>query len=61
MPTGALTDDGSGAQPGPEGERAMGYLDDDEDSGGHSLADTARESRSNTARVAQTSDHNGPL
>src|SRR5277367_4034016 len=26
--------------PGPEGERAVGYLDDDEDSGGHSLADT---------------------
>lgn len=26
--------------PGPEGERAAGYLDDDEDSGGHSLADT---------------------
>ena len=25
---------------GPEGERAAGYLDDDEDSGGHSLADT---------------------
>ena len=26
--------------PGPEGERAVGYLDDDEDSGGHSLQDT---------------------
>jgi malate synthase len=26
--------------PGPEGERAVGYLDDDEDSGGHSFADT---------------------
>src|SRR5450631_1501307 len=26
--------------PGPEGKRAVGYLDDDEDSGGHSLADT---------------------
>ena len=26
--------------PGPDGERAVGYLDDDEDSGGHSLADT---------------------
>ncbi|HVA68580.1 MAG TPA: hypothetical protein VNF45_04655 [Candidatus Binataceae bacterium] len=25
---------------GPEGERAVGYLDDDEDSAGHSLADT---------------------
>jgi hypothetical protein len=28
--------------PGPEGERATGYLDDDEDSGGHSLADTVQ-------------------
>ena len=28
--------------PGPEGERAEGYLDDDEDSAGHSLADTVR-------------------
>jgi malate synthase len=26
--------------PGPEGERAAGYLDDDEDSGGHSLSET---------------------
>ena len=26
--------------PGPEGERAVGYLDDDEDSGGHSFAHT---------------------
>ncbi|HIC48753.1 MAG TPA: hypothetical protein EYP00_02590, partial [Dehalococcoidia bacterium] len=26
--------------PGPEGERAAGYLDDDEDSGGHSFTDT---------------------
>jgi malate synthase len=26
--------------PGPEGERAEGYLDDDEDSGGHRLVDT---------------------
>ena len=26
--------------PGPDGERAVGYLDDDEDSGGHQLADT---------------------
>src|SRR5216684_4040815 len=26
--------------PGPEGERAVGYLDDDEDSGGHSFDDT---------------------
>ncbi len=28
--------------PGAEGERAEGYLDDDEDSGGHSLGDTVR-------------------
>ena len=26
--------------PGPEGKRAVGYLDDDEDSGGHSFGDT---------------------
>jgi len=26
--------------PGPDGERAVGYLDDDEDSGGHRLSDT---------------------
>ena len=28
--------------PGPEGERAAGYLDDDEDSGGHCLSDTVK-------------------
>ena len=28
--------------PGAEGERATGYLDDDEDSAGHSLADTVQ-------------------
>ena len=28
--------------PGPEGERAEGYLDDDEDSAGHRLSDTVR-------------------
>jgi malate synthase len=40
--------------PGPEGERAVGYLDDDEDSGGHSLADTIQASRNRTAAIAGT-------
>ena len=31
--------------PGPEGERAVGYLDDDEDSGGHRLVDTLSAAR----------------
>jgi malate synthase len=37
--------------PGPEGERAVGYLDDDEDSGGHSLADTVAAARNRRAAV----------
>ena len=40
--------------PGPEGERAVGYLDDDEDSGGHSLADTVAAAHNRKAAVEGT-------
>jgi malate synthase len=40
--------------PGPEGERAVGYLDDDEDSGGHSLADTVAAASNRKAAVEGT-------
>ncbi len=37
--------------PGPEGERAVGDLDDDEDSGGHRLVDTVRAAHNRLAAV----------
>jgi malate synthase len=37
--------------PGPEGERAAGDLDDDEDSGGHRLVDTVRSAHNRLAAV----------
>lgn len=37
--------------PGPEGERAEGDLDDDEDSGGHRLIDTVRAAQNRVAAV----------
>ncbi|MBI1847629.1 MAG: hypothetical protein HY294_11550 [Candidatus Rokubacteria bacterium] len=37
--------------PGPEGERAAGDLDDDEDSGGHRLVDTVRAAHNRLAAV----------
>jgi malate synthase len=37
--------------PGPEGERAEGDLDDDEDSGGHRLIDTVRAARNRVAAI----------
>jgi malate synthase len=40
--------------PGPEGLRAVGYLDDDEDSGGHSLADTIATARNRKAALQGT-------
>src|SRR3984893_13971396 len=40
--------------PGPEGERAVGYLDDDEDSGGHSLADTVTAAHNRKSAVEGT-------
>ena len=46
--------------PGPEGERAGGYLDDDEDSGGHSLADTVQAARNRKAALAGTLSADDP-
>src|SRR5260370_29536814 len=40
--------------PGPEGERAVGYPDDEEDSGGHSLADTVAAAHNRMAAVEGT-------
>ena len=40
--------------PGPEGTRAEGYLDDDEDSGGHRLIDTLAAARNRLAAVTGT-------
>jgi malate synthase len=40
--------------PGPEGERAEGYLDDDEDSGGHRLLDTVAAARNRKAIAEHT-------
>lgn len=40
--------------PGPEGERAEGYLDDDEDSGGHRLVDTIAAARNRKAIAEYT-------
>ncbi|MBI5628244.1 MAG: hypothetical protein HY953_04940, partial [Candidatus Rokubacteria bacterium] len=37
--------------PGPEGERAVGDLDDDEDSAGHRLVDTVRAAHNRLAAV----------
>jgi malate synthase len=37
--------------PGPDGRRAVGYLDDDEDSGGHTLADTLQAAWNRTAAL----------
>ena len=39
--------------PGPEGERAEGDLDDDEDSGGHRLLDTVRAAHNRLAAVSR--------
>ncbi len=41
--------------PGPEGERAEGDLDDDEDSGGHRLVDTVRAAVNRLAAVSRDS------
>lgn len=38
--------------PGPDGVRAVGYLDDDEDSGGHSLADSIQAARNRRDALA---------
>jgi malate synthase len=43
--------------PGPEGERAEGDLDDDEDSGGHRLVDTVRSAHNRLAAVHRELHH----
>jgi malate synthase len=43
--------------PGPEGERAEGDLDDDEDSGGHRLVDTVRATHNRLAAVNRELAH----
>src|SRR5262245_39875536 len=43
--------------PGPEGERAEGDLDDDEDSGGHRLVDTVRATHNRVAAVQHELTH----
>lgn len=45
---------------GPEGERAEGYLDDDEDSGGHSIEDTIQASRNRLNAVKGTVQFDNP-
>ena len=40
--------------PGPEGERAEGYLDDDEDSAGHRLTDTVRAALNRHGAIERT-------
>jgi malate synthase len=46
--------------PGPEGERAEGDLDDDEDSGGHRLVDTVRAAANRLAAVNRELYFNDP-
>src|SRR2546428_12616710 len=43
--------------PGPEGERAEGDLDDDEDSGGHRLVDSVRAANNRVAAVQRELHH----
>ncbi len=46
--------------PGPEGERAVGYLDDDEDSGGHRLVDTLNAARNRLGITKRTLSFHNP-
>ena len=46
--------------PGPDGERAVGDLDDDEDAGGHRLIDTFTAARNRLAAVERTLTHTNP-
>ncbi len=43
--------------PGPEGERAVGDLDDDEDAAGHRLVDTVTAARNRLGAVERTLEH----
>jgi malate synthase len=47
--------------PGAEGERAEGYLDDDEDSGGHCLADTVQAALNRRNAVTRTLTFHHPV
>jgi malate synthase len=47
--------------PGPEGERAEGDLDDDEDSGGHRLIDTVRSAHNRLAAVNRELSFTDPV
>jgi malate synthase len=47
--------------PGPEGERAEGYLDDDEDSGGHRLIDTLSAARNRLGATKGTLSFYNPI
>ena len=47
--------------PGPEGERAVGYLDDDEDSGGHRLVDTLSAARNRLGITERTLSFHNPV
>ena len=46
--------------PGPDGERAAGDLDDDEDAGGHRLIDTLTAARNRLAAVERTLTYTNP-
>jgi malate synthase len=46
--------------PGPEGERAEGDLDDDEDSGGHRLIDTVRATHNRVAAIQRELEYYDP-
>ena len=46
--------------PGPDGERAVGDLDDDEDAGGHRLIDTFTAAQNRLAAVERTLTHTNP-
>ncbi len=47
--------------PGPEGERAEGYLDDDEDAGGHRLVDTLSAARNRLGATQRTLSFYNPV
>ena len=47
--------------PGPEGERAEGYLDDDEDAGGHRLVDTLSAARNRLGATERTLSFYNPV
>ena len=50
----------NGLNPGPDGERAAGDLDDDEDAGGHRLIDTLTAARNRLGAVERTLEYTNP-